>query len=139
MRRSIFLALSACTALVAAGCGGQDVAATMKGATPELTVTAADLIKAYDEDRAAANERFRGKIIIVEGFVEGVAEDPQVPTIHLDDQKTLATTLDAPLISCDFVSSSELPKAKTGDRVKVKGRCGGKMAVILLADCVSAK
>jgi hypothetical protein len=140
MRQSILAVLHAGLVLAVCGCGGGDDASKVKDATPVATVTSADLIKAYADDFGAADQQYKTKVIVVDGFVEGISPDPDLPTINLDDDPGKTTDFNSPFVACDFDKSVALPKVNIGDRIKIKGVCEGKMGnVIALANCVPAE
>ncbi len=139
MRQSVLAAFTLGFVLGVGGCGGGDDASKVKTATPEATVTAADLIKAYADDFGAADQKYKGKIIVVDGFVEGLSPDPELPTINLDDDPSKTKDFNSPFVACDFDKSAELPKVNVGDRIKIKGICEGKMGnIIALGECYPA-
>ncbi len=139
MRPSALAVFALGFVLSVCGCSGGDATSKVKTATPEATVTAADLIKAYADDFGAADQKYKGKIIVVDGFVEGMSPDPDLPTINLDDDPSKSDDFNSPFVACDFDKSAELPKVNVGDRIKIKGICEGKMVnIIALAGCYPA-
>ncbi len=84
MRQSILAAFTLGFVVAVGGCGGYDDVSKVHTSTPEATVTAADLIKAYADDFGAADQKYKGKIIVVDGYVESLPADPELPTINID-------------------------------------------------------
>jgi hypothetical protein len=98
------------------------------GPEPALLVTAADLAKAYIEDPTAAEKRFSGKQLLVEGVVKRVilkGVDPYPnPLVILEgaigkDGKSLCVWSDS-----HYARTKDFEKLQKGQKIKVKGNCG---------------
>lgn len=74
---------------------------------PAYTITAETLVKDYETDRVKANSKYLNKTIVVLG------------NVNESDSTTLALTGG---VSCSF---DKALAAKTGEKIKVKGRCIG--------------
>jgi hypothetical protein len=129
--------LFALLVLVVGGCGGPDEAARVANTEPEATVTAAEVLKAYDEDIVSANAKYKGKVIVVDGIVDDVRSAPEA-TIRLVGELSAVDEFAVPTISCDFADTpDEMPQVKKGDRIKVKGLCSSELSAVFLDYCVS--
>lgn len=133
MKKIIIITLA--LILVAAGVGlymwnkpHQDIAA----ANADITISANELLTAFQTDENAANTKFNDKIVEVSG---------QVRTANTDGGKTIVT-LDAgdsmAAVTCEL---DELVKHKrtefsTGDPVTFKCTCTGILMDVVLVRCV---
>jgi hypothetical protein len=133
--RPVLLAL---LVLVVGGCGGPDEAARVANTEPEATVTAAELLKAYDEDIVAANAKYKDKVIVVDGIVDDVLGSPEA-TIYLVGEPAAPEEVGVPKICCDFLDGAgKMPQVKKGDNIKIKGLCGSELSAVFLDHCVPA-
>jgi hypothetical protein len=124
--------------LVVGGCGGPDEAARVANTEPEATVTAAELLKAYDDDTVAADANYKGKVIVVDGIVEDVLGAPEA-MIRLVGEPVAPDEVGVPKISCDFLDGAgDMPQVEKGDRVKIKGLCSSELSAVFLDHCVPA-
>jgi hypothetical protein len=95
---------------------------------PGITISAAELFKAYETNEAEADKLYQGKILIVTGTV-GTVSTPESgmgrPAVVLIDDH------DKPIVNCfGFPADARdaIAKLKTGDKVTVKGKCMGRIA-----------
>lgn len=99
---------------------------------PVAEVTAHQLFEAYKGNEIAADEKYKGKILIVKGTVSDIGKD------ILDD---MYLTLDTgnPILSVQTFFAdrfkSRLASMKKGDRVALRCRCDGKFGNVLMKDC----
>lgn len=94
----------------------------------DLTITAADLIKKFETDEAAANKEFLGNkldfIITVSGSVKEVIKDETGSyTVVLGD----STTRSSVRCSIDSLQNQQASSLKTGSAVSIKGAITGFM------------
>lgn len=94
----------------------------------DLRITAADLIKKFETDEAAANKEFLGKkldfIITVSGPVkEIIKDDTGAYTVILGD----STSRSAVRCSIDSLQNQRVVSLKTGSNISVKGAITGFM------------
>ncbi|HEY4154582.1 MAG TPA: hypothetical protein VGM24_04125, partial [Puia sp.] len=81
-----------------------------------------------------ANKKFLGKVIEVTGSISGIQKDTGNAGILMD-----ATAMGG--VNCGF-SKTALPGLqllKTGDTIRIKGRCTGFLMDVNLVDCVLEK
>ena len=98
---------------------------------PGITISADDLIKAYESNEAEADKLYQGKIVVVTGKVGSL--DAKIPTFFLMDARQKAD------IFCDFVRDQKdaVSKLEFGQTVTVRGKCAGKvLGSVGLTDCV---
>ena len=95
---------------------------------PAVTISAAELFKAYETNEAEADKLYQGKIVIVSGTV-GTTSTPEqgmgrAAVVLIDEH-------DKPIVTCfGFPADARdaIAKLKTGDKVTVKGKCMGRIA-----------
>jgi hypothetical protein len=96
------------------------------GPDPAMAVTASQLAQDYAKDAKAADQKYKGKYLIVEGTIaEVTANKPDAllrRNIILEGDKPLV--IDASLPTADPRPVAKLAK---GQKVKVKGECQGLM------------
>lgn len=98
----------------------------------DTTITAEDLITAFEKDSAAANKQYLGKILEVNGNVKSVEKEDNTATIILGKEGSLAS------VRCSM-DSAFVPQAATianGTAVTIKGHCTGYMADELIGSDV---
>lgn len=108
---------------------------TSKQATvvePALTVTAIELLKAFQENELKANQTYKNKYIAVQGAVDAIGED-----IVGSPYVTLKTSNVILSVQC-MLNKSETGKAanlQKGQQIIVQGNCDGKFGNILIKNC----
>lgn len=88
---------------------------------PEATLSAPELIKAFETDSASANKSYLGKIIAVSGRVKSVEKEEGAATVILAEPGTMSSVR----CSMDTAHLAELAAVKEGQSVTVKGACTG--------------
>ena len=106
----------------------QDIAASDSTAS----LTASDLLKAYQSDETTANAKYLNKIIAVSGSIEEVRKEADQITIHLGTQDAMATVI----CNLDPFSSHAGTEFETGQNVTMKGVCSGMLTDVVLDRCV---
>jgi hypothetical protein len=98
----------------------------------EATVTAADLLAQYEANEVAADERYKGKWIEVEGVVDRVGKDIlDKPYVTLKGGKKFGIFS----VQCYPTPRSGLGDLKPNHIITIRGRCKGKFGNVLLEDC----
>jgi hypothetical protein len=110
-----------------------------------LAITAEQLAKEYNSDPAAADKKYKGKLLVVTGKVHAVYEVAGEPSVLLRGfrkKEPEATTL----VQCSFTKEQheKAGKLKKDDEFKVRGKCEGfgpvaTTYVLLLTGCEFAK
>lgn len=102
-------------------------------AKEDFTLAAADFYKEYSTDENSGNLKYLNKVIVVSGTIaELQLENPDEPTIALE------TGAEGSTINCGFKKEfyNDLKSLKTGDIVKIKGKCDGiSMFGIVITQC----
>jgi tRNA_anti-like len=88
---------------------------------PEATLSASELIKAFETDSAGANKSYLGKVIAVSGTVKSVEKEDRSATIVLGEPGTMSSVR----CSMDTSRLSTLAGVQEGRSVTVKGACTG--------------
>jgi hypothetical protein len=96
------------------------------GEDPAVKVSAAELTKAYAEDRQKADARFKDKQVAVEGVVVELKKDKLgVMSVILEgfDEKAAKPARVTAAYPAD--QKERFQAVKKGDRIKIKGECAG--------------
>lgn len=123
MKRIILLVVL--IVLIAAGWYGYKL---YTGKVPSLTdvktdasITAVDLISAFEKDSASANKQFLGKILEVQGLVKSL--DTTSATIAIGDTASTSSVR----CSMDSAFVKSIAGLNQGSTVTIKGACTGFM------------
>jgi tRNA_anti-like len=100
--------------------------ASLENKKPQVEVTAAELIVAYEADEKAANDSYLGKLLQVSGKVVDITVEDGRKKIHLETPNPMS------LIICELEAGVETGTLKPGDEVKVKGLCSGYLSDVIL-------
>lgn len=102
-------------------------------AASALTISAVALIREYDSNEIAADQRYKGKKLVVEGVVDDIGKDV-LDTMYV----TLAGPEDSfRSVQCFFSDGHEntLAQLGRGQYLRAIGRCDGVFGNVLLKDC----
>lgn len=122
--------------LLQTGCGQKT------GGGADFTLSAGDLLKEYLADRAAADKKYKGKMLAVSGTVDivltasGKAGGPHF-SFHNPSPNPDA-------VECVFAKADDLKPFKTRQPARVIGRCDGVVqgnsgaVLVVLRDCKAA-
>jgi tRNA_anti-like len=114
--------------------GGDNGEAAPKGkaAAPDQTIAAGALIKAFEANELAADEKFKGKRLRVNGVVS------KVDTDLLDSEKYVlnigtGAEFEILTVTCEGIPKAKLTKLSEGDKVTMTGdfKDGGDLGVNL--------
>jgi len=97
-----------------------------------FTLDSKKLFNEFDQDETGANKKYLGKIVSVYGKVTDKA---------VDSKGTFSLILeggDMAGVGCQFDKSilKDVQNLKTGQVIKVKGKCTGMLMDVVLVDCV---
>ncbi len=123
-------------ALAAAGYGfylyNKKPADTRKS-TASYSLTAVDLVAAFNSDETAAGKKYVDKVIAVKGKITDIKLDTATgqATVTLDSGDPMAA------VTCSFYSDemASVTKLKPGTTLTVKGVCTGKLMDVVLNKC----
>lgn len=96
-------------------------------------LTAQQLFAAYEENEISADQRYTGKVVLIDGPIKDIGKD-----ILGSPYLTLAAGEDSPWsVQAMFgkAAESRLAGLRKGQKVTVKCRVDGKMANVILKDC----
>ncbi|MFN7118494.1 MAG: OB-fold protein [Saprospiraceae bacterium] len=104
----------------------------MQRATADLTITAPELMAAFNSDENAANAKYLDKVVAVSGKVLAVNTNEGVTVVSLDAADDLGA------ISCelDRFSKQNRTNFSPGEQLTIKGICSGKTIDVVLVQCV---
>ena len=88
---------------------------------PEATLSATELIKAFESDSAGSNKSYLGKILAVSGTVKSVEKEAGSATVILGEPGTMSSVR----CSMDTAHLAKVAVVKEGQAVTVKGACTG--------------
>lgn len=126
------LTLAILTLLAVGSADSEEQTRQIKSAPPESSVTAPQLYAEYEANEVAADTRYKGKIVVVNGVVEDIGKD------LLDDAYVLLASGNMMFgVQCFFDKSEEhsFGNLSRGQQVSVKGRVDGKLGNVFLRDC----
>jgi hypothetical protein len=95
------------------------------GPDPTLAVSAVQLTREYARDEKAADARYRGKFLLVEGIVRELREKADAFSIVLEGFDETALSPVRVAVACPAERKEEFAHLKRGNKVKIKGECGG--------------
>lgn len=98
-----------------------------------VTVSAYDLMAAYKANGVAADEKYKGKTLIIEGTVESIDKDimdtPYVALRGSSDEYSMES------VQCMFEEdASKLGSLKKGQKVRIQGQVDGYMMNVLVRE-----
>lgn len=98
----------------------------------DVTITAKELIAAFEKDSAAANKQFLGKVVEVTGNVKSVEKEAGAATVSLGESGEMSSVR----CSMDTAHVQQAATIKEGSSITVKGACTGFMSEELLGSDV---
>lgn len=103
-------------------------------AKPDISITAKELINAFETDEKAANNRFLDKIVEVSGEVSDLttSNTGEVAITLIDAMFGVTLTLD-PIFTTK--NKQQIQSIKIGDPLTLKGRCDGYLTDVRLSKC----
>lgn len=104
----------------------------IRTSSPDIEITAKDLVSFFEEKEQEANEKFVNKIILVKGKVLEISTDStNASSVFLDSGNLLSA------VACSFYPEEygKVIKLQPGEEVEIKGVCTGKLADVILNRC----
>jgi hypothetical protein len=99
---------------------------------PSYRLTAASLYNEYDANEVAADNKYKGQIVVVSGTIQDIGKD-------IMDQAYIVFAGDDFLegVQCTFTKEqqSSIARLSKGQKVSVKGEVAGKMGNVLIDKC----
>jgi len=107
---------------------------SVRDSQASYVLTATALADDYAGNPAAADDKYKGKVLFVTGAVDYGEEDLKGGYVL----NVRAGTEWYDVVSCTFSKTqlNDLLKLTRGDYVRVKGRCAGKNPAVSLTDCI---
>jgi hypothetical protein len=104
---------------------------------PDFTVTAVDLAKEFDADKAAADKRYKGKLLQVEGEVREVlpASGGKTPVLLAGTPKAADGGPGRNIQALFDEKTAGLGGVTPGKKITVTGKCQGDVGFVTLIDC----
>ena len=104
-----------------------------RSTTPAYVVESSALFAAYKANEVAADTKFKGRVIAVNGIVETIGKD-----ILGNPYITLKTGEMFGSVQCMFAPpySADLGRLTKGTRISLKGVCDGKLMNVILRGCI---
>lgn len=97
-----------------------------------ILVNAHELIKEYEANEVAADNKYKGKNVIISGTIHDIGkdilDDPYITFASNDEMVFTA-------VQCMFKDKAEVANFAKGQKVTVTGRVDGKLMNVLLKDC----
>lgn len=107
---------------------------SLKNAKPAASLSATELLAAFEENEDAANTLYLDKVIEVTGIIEGVTNEPDQPMQFTLDAGGLLGG-----VSCVMETGIALdgsPDGFVGKNATIKGSCTGYLMEVILDRCV---
>lgn len=104
----------------------------MQRATADLTVSAPELMTAFNNDESAANAKYLDKVVAVSGKLREAASSGDVTIVSLEAEDEMGA------VTCelDRFSKQKRTSFTPGEQLTLKGICSGKTIDVVLVQCV---
>jgi hypothetical protein len=104
----------------------------MQRATADITLTAPELMAAFNEDETTANAKYLDKVVAVTGKVIEATTNGEATVVSLEAADDFGA------ISCelDRFSKQNRTTFSPGEQITLKGMCSGKTIDVVLVQCV---
>ena len=87
----------------------------------DATVSATDLIAAFEKDSASANKQYLGKILEVSGNIKSVEKESSTVVLgNTEGNSSVRCSLDSAFVK-------DIPSLNPGSKITIKGNCTGFM------------
>lgn len=99
-----------------------------------IEVTAEQLIKDYDDNELLADDKYKGKWLIIDGYVSNISKVLDITSVTLNNGEEFSVNE----ITCFFDkdNESQVKKLEKGSKVKIKGKCKGKGWNVEVEKCI---
>jgi hypothetical protein len=102
---------------------------TVSSRAPSYTLTADQLFSEYKADEAAADNKYKGKVVLISGPIRDIGKFMGTAYILIGGHGFLDG------VQATFVESAAVASLSKGSQVTVKGEVGGKKGNVLLQNC----
>jgi hypothetical protein len=87
----------------------------------EITINATTLLEAFEKDSSAANKRYLGKILAVNGIIKSIETEDNDATVILGDAGNMSSVR----CSMDTTYAMKMASYKEGQSITIRGACTG--------------
>jgi len=94
----------------------------------DASITAPELIAAFEKDSATANKQYLGKVIEVSGNVKSIEKEEGSATVSLGESGAMSSVR----CSMDTTFIQQVASIQEGSKITIKGSCTGFMTDELL-------
>ena len=123
--------------LAQSGCGGDE----SSDKEPSIEITAKQLVKEYADNEVSADNKYKGKVLLVNGTIDDIGKD-LVDDIYVAMGESSFTGFEDGFgVQCFFSDKykEEVGNLKKGDSIKIKGKCDGVLGYVHLMGCQIVK
>lgn len=99
---------------------------SLKSKDADITVSADQLIRDYETDEKAANEKYLGKVVLVSGKITEITNEEGKKKVSLESSNPISAVI------CEMEENKTTESLKAGDNIKVKGMCSGYLSDVIL-------
>jgi hypothetical protein len=101
----------------------------LSSASVDETMTAEELLTAFQTDEVKANAAYLDKIIAVEGRISSIDQgEPSSITLETGDMMSA--------VVCEMAPGQVIAELENGASVRIKGQCTGFLSDVILVKCV---
>ena len=101
---------------------------TVSSKTPSYTLTADQLLFEYKADEVAADNKYKGKVVLISGPIRQNGKFMGTAYVVIGGHGFEG-------VQCNFGESAEVGSLSKGSQVTIKGEVGGKKGNVLLRNC----
>ena len=108
---------------------------------PSIEITAKQLVKEYADNEVSADNKYKGKVLLVTGTIDDIGKD-LVDDIYVAMGESSFTGFEDGFgVQCFFSDKhkKEVGNLKKGDSIKIKGKCDGVLGYVHLMGCQIVK
>lgn len=105
--------------------------ADLQNVKPEFTMTAGELLHAFESDEVNATVKYVNKVIDVSGVVATSLSGENTYTIALITGSSIS------FVICTFQNTSNMIQPLVGETITVRGTCSGYLMDVLMNNCVA--
>lgn len=99
----------------------------------DISVSADQLLTDYETDENAANDKYLGKVVEVNGKIADVTVEDGKSKIHLETSNPISVVIS------ELDAGNDAQGLQAGDHAKVKGMCSGYLSDVILVRATVVK
>jgi hypothetical protein len=96
----------------------------------DFTTSPIGIVREYLDSEEAANDKYLGKLVVVQGTIRTVVLNPNSATVTMETGDPMTSVL------CEFETPAGLESLKAGDKVAIKGFCSGMLGGDMMTDVI---